>query len=181
MSSLLPQKRTGKVGRILLIIACIPLLFFMVLLIMGAFAHVPYYGSETRIVHAPAAKVWALLADTRMFDANRHEVRSVEMLEDGTNGPRRWREHTLLVGDMYYTALQQRPEDLMVIRMDKSDFGMHGTWQFTLVPVGGYTRVTITETSQTEGLIMRSILNALGRNANMILLLRALEDGVKKM
>ncbi|HRO75085.1 MAG TPA: hypothetical protein PLP27_02920 [Crocinitomicaceae bacterium] len=64
--------------------------------------------------------------------------------------------------------------------MVKSDFGLSGVWTFNLEEKNGETVVSLREASDARGLLMRSILNAIGRNGNQKLLLMTLDKEVKK-
>jgi len=154
-----------------IVLGTLVLLFY----IGGMLADPQFSGSKSVIVEAPPAKVWELLNDTERFSESRHEVDDAEMLPDTPEGRKSWIEHTRLLGTMTYEITRETPGKLLRIRMLKSDFGMSGDWTFKLFPQGKQTKVTLTENSSTKGLFMRSILNVLGRDANMGLLLRALQ------
>lgn len=64
--------------------------------------------------------------------------------------------------------------------MVKSDFGLSGVWTFNLEEKNGETVVSLREVSDARDLLIRSILNAIGRNGNQKLLLMTLDKEVKK-
>ncbi len=64
--------------------------------------------------------------------------------------------------------------------MVKSDFGLSGVWTFNLEEKNGEIVVSLREVSDARGLLIRSILNAIGRNGNQKLLLMTLDKEVKK-
>lgn len=101
------------------------------------------------------------------------------MLPEDANGMKHWTEHTLLAGDMHFEVKTLMPGEVLVIRMVKSGFGMSGNWEFYLSPKNNETKVVIIERSETKGLVMRSILNTVGRKANMGILLDAIEKGTQ--
>lgn len=141
----------------------------------GKLANPKYSGSETILVEAPVEKVWSTLEDTEAFSESRHEVSDAELTGTNAAGYAMWKEHSNLAGTISLEITEKVPNERMVVHMMESGFGMTGTWAFDLLPEGNNTRVTLTEHSMTEGLLMRSILNTLGRDANMGLLLKALK------
>jgi|GEM_PF-1686692 len=166
--------------RVLLITTGAIALFFIVLLTFGSFAEIHYNGTETKVIKATPEQVWNVLSNVERYSGSRHEVKRVEVLSRDENGVKSWKEHTNLHGAMTYQALEEIPNEKMVIQMVKSDFGLSGIWTFTLKEENGETVVSLHEDSDAKGLLMRSILNALGRNANQKLLLMTLEKEVKK-
>ena len=150
-------------------------LFFLA----GNYADVQYSGSRSEVINAPIEKVWQLISDTQGFSASRHEVASVEMLGTNASGFTKWNEHTNLGGVIALEIIDQKPFEFIEVRMNESGFGMKGTWKYAFESEGAQTKVTITENSSTEGLVMRSILNLLGRDANMGLHLNAIKKGVQ--
>ena len=162
--------------RTLIVLGVLVLLFYL----GGMIADPKFSGSKSITVHASAEQVWALINDTKNFSESRHEVDKTEMLPDTPKGYASWREHTKLLGTMTYEVTRKIPGKLLEIHMLRSDFGMSGHWTFKLVPTGKKeTKVILAENSSTDGLFMRSVLNLLGRSANMGLLLRAVEDGLE--
>lgn len=145
----------------------------------GKFADPNYSGSRSAIVEASPEKVWSLVSDPKAFAAQRHEVKSIEIVESKIPGFPKWQENTGLAGSISLEVVGMEPGRLVEVQMLESGFGMTGTWKYEIEPEGNNTRVTITENSRTEGLVMRSILNALGRDANMGLHLKAISKGAK--
>lgn len=152
-------------------------LFFL----CGKLANPHFLGSETIVVEAPVEKVWSVLDNTKAFSESRHEVTRAELTGTNAAGYATWTEHTNLGGTVLLEVAEKISHERLVVRMLDSGFGMKGTWTFELVPEGNRTRVTLTENSTTEGLVMRSILNTLGRDANMGLLLEALKKGSENL
>lgn len=147
-----------------------------VFLLCGKLANPKYTGSQTVLVEAPVEKVWSTLEDTETFSESRHEVSDAELTGTNAAGYATWKEHTNLGGTILLEVTEKVPNRRMVVHMVESGFGMTGTWTFELEPEGDNTRVTLSENSMTQGLLMRSILNTLGRDANMDLLLKALKN-----
>lgn len=152
-------------------------LFFL----CGKLANPKFLGSETIVVEAPVEHVWSVLDNTKVFSESRHEVTRAELTGTNAAGYDMWTEHTNLGGSISLEVTEKIPNKKLVVHMLNSGFGMTGIWTFELVPEGNSTRVTLTENSMTEGLMMRSILNTLGRDANMNLLLKALKKGSENL
>ena len=150
-------------------------LFFLA----GKWADVRYSGSKSAVVDAPVDKVWNLVDDTRLFSESRHEVSRAEILGTNASGFDVWKEHTNLAGTISLEVVRKEPPRLIEVRMNESGFGMTGTWTYEFEPEGERTKVTVTENSVTEGLLMRSILNLLGRDANLNLHLKAIKKGAE--
>lgn len=146
-----------------------------VFLICGYFANPEFKGTRSISVNSSPQKIYALMMDIKNFSESRHEVKKAEILPDTQQGYPSWQEYTSLHGVMKYEIVHLVKDKEITIRMVQSDFGMTGTWRFAFVPEGTKTRVTLTEHSDNEGLLMRSILNTIGRDGNMKLLLRAVQ------
>jgi ribosome-associated toxin RatA of RatAB toxin-antitoxin module len=175
------MKRFWKITkRTLLIIAGVIVLFFAVLLTFGAFADIHYEGTETKTIAGTPEQVWSVLTDVERYSGARHEVKRVEILPVDEKGLKAWREHTNIHGAMTYQVLEEIPREKMTIQMVKSDFGLSGVWTFNLEEKNGETVVSLREVSDARDLLMRSILNAIGRNGNQKLLLMTLDKEVKK-
>lgn len=155
-------------------------IFIVVFVYAGLTSKPEWKGSVTREYDAPADSLWYLLKDTYRYNSQRHEVAGTEILVDSA-AYRKWREHTNLFGDMLLETVQETPLRLLETRMIESSFGMKGLWTFTLVPEGKKTKITIAESSVTDGFIMRSILTLVGRDGNLGLQTRVLERHVANM
>lgn len=153
------------------VIAALIVLFFA----GGMLANPEFSGTKSITVDQSPDVVWALMDDTQRFSESRHEVEKTEMLRLTSKGFKSWREHTPLLGTMTYEITKQIPGKMITIHMIESDFGMTGEWVFKIIPSEGKTQIVLTEKSSTDGLLMRSVLNVLGRDANMGLLLGALK------
>ena len=170
------MKRFKKIAKwTLIVLGVLVVLFFTA----GLIGDVKYSGSREITINDTPENVWKLITDTRRFSESRHEVKKMEMLEKTPEGFPSWREYTPWWGTMTYVSTGQVPGETLSISMVRSDFGLSGDWVFKIVPAGKQTKVILTETSSAEGIMMRSILTILGRDANMGLLLRTIEKELK--
>ena len=154
--------------------------FLLVFVVAGLSSAPEWSGSKTEVYNAPVDSVWFLLKDTYRYNSQRHEVAKTQMLVE-ENTYRKWKEHTNIFGDILLETAHETPMKELEIRMIESGFGMKGTWTFLLTPEHGKTKVTITENSVTDGLVMRSILTLVGRNGNLKLQTNVLKRHVQKM
>lgn len=160
-------------------------LIFLILLsvffIGGYFANPNFSSSKTIIIKKSPNIVWNVLNDTKRFSEGRHEVKKFEFLPKTKKGLKSWKEHASFFGAMTYEIKEEIPNKKLSIDMIDSGFGMTGNWTFLLTDTLENTKVELIEKSKNSGILMRSILNTLGRDANMRLLLRHLAKEADKI
>lgn len=168
-----------KAKKIVLGLIAVIVLIPLIILSIGKMADINHTGNRSEVINASVKDIWKLLDDTERFSMCRHEVDSVKLWPPNEMGKKRWTEYVGFWGTMNYEIINQIPDSLLDIQLKHSDFGMSGRWTFQLKPIDSHqTEVTIIEHSRNEGLLMRSILATLGRDANMGLLLSAIRKNV---
>ena len=157
------------------IIAGLIILFFAV----GLFSKAEFSCTETRVINAPAEKIWILLNDLKGLPERRHEVIKIEILNNNNLGFKTWKEYTDMQGYILFEITEQIPEQLLTINMKESSFGMTGTWKYELVQEGQKTKVTISENSRIDEIKLRSLMTFIGRNSNIRNEFKLIEEGLR--
>lgn len=143
-------------------------------------ADIHFEGRLSQEFKVSKPEVWDILNDTERHSLRRHEVKKVEMLGSNALGYPKWREHTGLAGTISLQVTEFEPQNSMTVQMMESGFGMTGNWTFELDETEKGTKVTISESSDTKGFIMRGILSIIGRDGNLKLQMKAIEKALKE-
>lgn len=139
--------------------------------VIGWLAPREHQGQLTQTLDIPKEAVWHTLTDLQQLPKRRPEVARVELLGVNDQGHKIWKEHTDMGGYILFEQLEEIPYQKLVVRMVESTFKMKGTWEYRLAAdhTGASNKCTLTikEVSQTDNLLLRSLMTLLGRDATM--------------
>lgn len=147
----------------------------------GKFADVNYVGTRSEIINAPVAQVWKIVGNSKEFSNMESEDYSDEILNKKMPELHLWSQLPNIGSAISLEVINQSPLEFIEVKMNDNGLGMTGTWKYEFEPEGEQTKITITENSVTEGLFTRSLLNVLGRDANMDLHLKAIKKAAENI
>ena len=148
----------------------------VVFILIGTFSSKTYHGSATVRLKAPIDKVWEVLTDVENVPKRRPEVKRVEITGINDQGYKMWREYTDMGGFIDFEIVEHISQEKMVVRMNRSSFGMTGQWVYEAAYVQDFytaqggesqTELTITEDSTTNNIFVRTLMILVGRDKNI--------------
>ena len=119
-----------------------------------------------RLLPAPPGAVWGVLTDVNAFPTWRGSVQRVEQLPDRDGRPA-WVEHNKRRSLTLVTERSEPPR-VLTLRIAGADAPFGGTWTYTVEPVPGGSRLTITESGEIDNPLFRFMMRyAFGYDASI--------------
>ena len=132
----------------------------------GLFLPRDHVASVRVHLEAGPSEVFATLANTDGYPGWRHEVERVERLAP-LDGKPSWREYTQH-GPVTYVLEMFVPGSRLVVAIDDDALPYGGRWVYVLEPVGGGTRLTLTEEGFVKNPLFRFLSHVVfGQTATM--------------
>lgn len=162
------------------VITALVALFFL----MGAMASPTYVGSKSVVVDAKVEDVWNVISNAQRISGGEYNLSSIktavgerlpladvneEFAADSASSP------------SMVEVVNEKPLELMEVRIHENRFGITGTWKYELQEQGSQTQLTVTENSVTAGLFTRSLLSVLGRDSNIDWHLKAIKQSAETL
>jgi len=168
-------------GRIILVIFGILLLLFGGMAVVGLIANPDFQGEDTQVIHTSIDELWGVLNDVEGLPERRKDIVEVTVSERDNNGnPMLWTETPDMGGYIEFMVEERVEQKKLALKMQKSSFGMTGTWSYELEDLGDSCRVKISEASKIDSWLTRSMMQLAGRDANIQNEFRLLHEHVKK-
>jgi len=146
------------------------LLFTIVLIVfcIGMFASKAHHSERSDTFNCSRLKLWTTLNDIQDLPKRRKEIKRVEFTGTTKNGLRKWKQYTVMGGLMTMEEIESKPMEKLKVSITESTFGMKGVWTYELSGNDStFCSLTITEDSEIDKLLLRSLMTILGRDANI--------------
>ena len=126
----------------------------------------------TRLSQSPD-RVWATITDVAAFPSWRKEVDSVAQLP-AHDGKMVWREISKHQNKLTYEAETSVPPAHLVTRIIGKGLPFGGSWDYSISPDGGGSKITITENGEIYNPAFRVVSRVMGQTASIDAYLGAL-------
>lgn len=127
-----------------------------------------YNGVSVRHYDAPVSDLWKVVTDVEALPEMNHAVISVEILEEDSLGPKKWREnYDMNEGYGIFERSDYLKYERYQVKMLESTFGMSGKWTFELQRRGDHSGLTIYEDRTIDNWLIKSTFLISGNEAIM--------------
>lgn len=145
----------------------------VLMLVVGLLLPRNHVATSTAELKQPVDSVWAAvraLGDTPSFWS---ELKSSSRMPD-VDGRETWGQTMKNGFNLPLVIDEERPPNLLVTRIVAKDAPFGGTWRYSLEPVNGGTRVTVTEDGWVSNPMFRVISKLMGHHTTLDSYLKAL-------
>jgi hypothetical protein len=164
-------------SRVLSAVLSFVLVVFAVILITGYFVNPHFVGESTVELDYNKEEVFRILTDVNLITANRKGVESVEILAKLGNLVA-WKESTRFNGFRKYRTTKKVDNKFLRVEMTDSNYGMTGSWEFTLSDGDNSTHLTVREESDLDSIVNRGYRFYIGRDFELRAWQRSLRVGL---
>lgn len=157
---------------LIIIIVVLAAVFGSVFLI-GSLLPQNHTASRTAQLKQPPERVWSTVTGIAEFPTWRPDVKSVEMLPTH-NGNLVWREVSEKGNKLTFEAEAFEPPRHLVARIADKDLPFGGSWDYSISPDSGGSRITITEHGEVYNPIFKVVTRFMSKTATIDAYLTAL-------
>ena len=164
----------AKIGKILIAGTALVL---VLLFFVGLLSPQEFRGSVSRDVPESADRIYAWLIDLDTLPQRHPDTTSVTPGSTNEQGLPIWTEHHGSRSTSFQ-IIEMAPGEYVTIQTITSNFGLSGTWSYTLKPSedAGSTKVTISEISKAYDIFSRIKFTLIGRKFLLKAEMKALEN-----
>lgn len=148
--------------KIIYSILAVIILFFAYMMI-GFLANDYYEGQISELFIDRRVDVWKNLVAVEAIPLRKKDVVSVTILTDEIDQIV-WKENLKNGKSRFMRVVEREKPERFVIEEFKSDNGITGVWEFTLIEVDNKTKVTVREKSLNTNLWLKAYYTVIGRN-----------------
>jgi uncharacterized protein YndB with AHSA1/START domain len=131
-------------------------------------------ASRTAQLSQPPERVWATITDVIDFPKWRKDVAKVELIAS-SDSQHVWRETSAHESGITYSAEIWDPPKHLVTRIADKDLPFGGSWDYSIIPSGSGSTITITENGEVYNPIFRLMSRIMGNAATIDSYLSALK------
>lgn len=142
--------------------------------IVGSLLPQHHTVSQTAQLSQPPEKVWATITDIIGFPSWRKDVSKVELMAFN-DSQHVWREESEHQSSITYSADVWDPPNHLVTRIANEDLPFGGSWDYSIVPSGTGSTITITENGEIYNPIFRLMSRIMGNTATIDSYLKSLK------
>lgn len=142
--------------------------------IIGSLLPQHHSAQRTALLPQPPEKVWATITDIVGYPSWRKDVSKVELMAFN-DSQHVWREQSEHGSSITYSADKWEPPRHLVTRIANKDLPFGGSWDYTIVPSGTGSTITITENGEIYNPIFRLMSRIMGNTATIDSYLKSLK------